>query len=223
MTYTIGLATTFHDPAIAIVGPDGEVLFAEAAERYLQYKRAPNCEPDTTARMEALLRRYIPRGAEIRLHDPDAAVRDLVPTIIRNEHTKITERKEVGRASQFDSLRMSATTSALGAGSLSQEVTDSLVTVCNAVLETSTGRSWFTMGILRDVVMAIVMAQRDPNAELVALGNAVADKIVHQLRGNHSDAQLLLEAIASLPNADEIARLFDQVLSGPSDELLPLL
>lgn len=67
MNYTIGLATTFHDPAIAIVGPDGEVLFAEAAERYLQYKRAPNCEPDTAARMESLLRRYIPKGAEITL------------------------------------------------------------------------------------------------------------------------------------------------------------
>jgi carbamoyltransferase len=67
MSYTIGLATTFHDPAIAILGPDGEVLFAEAAERYLQYKRAPNCEPDTAARMESLLRRYIPKGAEITL------------------------------------------------------------------------------------------------------------------------------------------------------------
>lgn len=67
MSYTIGLATTFHDPAIAIIGPDGEVLFAEAAERYLQYKRAPNCEPDTAARMESLLRRYIPKGAEITL------------------------------------------------------------------------------------------------------------------------------------------------------------
>ncbi len=67
MTYTIGLATTFHDPAIAIVDPDGAVLFAEAAERYLQYKRAPNCEPDTAARMESLLRRYIPKGAEITL------------------------------------------------------------------------------------------------------------------------------------------------------------
>ena len=55
MTYTIGLATTFHDPAIAIIGPDGEVLFAEATERYLQYKRAPNCEPDSAPRMEGLL------------------------------------------------------------------------------------------------------------------------------------------------------------------------
>ena len=64
MSYTIGLATTFHDPAIAIVDPDGEVLFAEAAERYLQYKRAPNCEPDSAPRMEGLLKRYIPEGAE---------------------------------------------------------------------------------------------------------------------------------------------------------------
>ncbi len=67
MTYTIGLATTFHDPAIAIIGPDGEVLFAEATERYLQYKRAPNCEPDSAPRMEGLLKRYIPQGAEIRI------------------------------------------------------------------------------------------------------------------------------------------------------------
>ncbi|UZF90339.1 carbamoyltransferase family protein [Bosea sp. NBC_00550] len=67
MTYTIGLATTFHDPAIAIIGPDGEVLFAEATERYLQYKRAPNCEPDSAPRTEGLLKRYIPEGAEIRI------------------------------------------------------------------------------------------------------------------------------------------------------------
>ena len=67
MSYTIGLATTFHDPAIAIIGPGGEVLFAEATERYLQYKRAPNCEPDSAPRMEGLLRRYIPKDAEIRI------------------------------------------------------------------------------------------------------------------------------------------------------------
>ncbi|HEY5795782.1 MAG TPA: carbamoyltransferase C-terminal domain-containing protein [Bosea sp. (in: a-proteobacteria)] len=67
MTYTIGLATTFHDPAIAIIGPEGDVLFAEATERYLQYKRAPNCEPDSAPRMEALLKRYIPEDAEVTI------------------------------------------------------------------------------------------------------------------------------------------------------------
>ncbi|TCR70593.1 carbamoyltransferase C-terminal domain-containing protein [Bosea sp. BK604] len=67
MTFKIGLATTFHDPAIAIIDPDGMVVFAEATERYLQFKRAPNCEPDTVPRMESLLRRYIPKGAEVTI------------------------------------------------------------------------------------------------------------------------------------------------------------
>lgn len=67
MTYTIGLATTFHDPALAIIGPDGEVLFAEAAERYLQFKRAPNCEPDPAPRMDSLLKRYIPPDAQVAI------------------------------------------------------------------------------------------------------------------------------------------------------------
>jgi len=65
MRYYLGLATTFHDPALALVGPDGTVLFAEAAERFLQYKRAPNCEPDSAIRMVGLLERYVPRGSEL--------------------------------------------------------------------------------------------------------------------------------------------------------------
>lgn len=63
--FYVGLATTFHDPAIAIVAPDGEVLFAEATERYLQYKRAPNCEPDSGPRMPGLLKRHVPADAEV--------------------------------------------------------------------------------------------------------------------------------------------------------------
>ncbi len=88
MTYTIGLATTFHDPAIAIVGPDGDVLFAEAAERYLQYKRAPNCEPDSVLRMESLLRRHVP---------PDAAV--TIATSWGEEFTGFLE--QMARAGSF--------------------------------------------------------------------------------------------------------------------------
>ncbi|MDP4005297.1 carbamoyltransferase C-terminal domain-containing protein [Methylobacterium sp. NEAU K] len=65
MRFYLGLATTFHDPALALVGPDGSLLFAEAAERFLQYKRAPNCEPDAPARMASVLRDYVPRGSEI--------------------------------------------------------------------------------------------------------------------------------------------------------------
>jgi carbamoyltransferase len=55
----IGLATTFHDPAIAILDASGNVVFAEAAERYLQYKRAPYCEPAPILYLPELLNDYV--------------------------------------------------------------------------------------------------------------------------------------------------------------------
>lgn len=64
-TFYVGLAATFHDPAMAIVGPDGEVLFAEAQERYLQDKRAYNAPPDHFFRAPALIREHCGRDAEV--------------------------------------------------------------------------------------------------------------------------------------------------------------
>lgn len=63
--YYVGLAATFHDPALAIVAPDGEVVFAEAAERFLQDKRAFNCPPDHFHRVPELIEEYCERGAEL--------------------------------------------------------------------------------------------------------------------------------------------------------------
>jgi carbamoyltransferase len=59
-TYFIGLSVTYHDSALAIVSEDGEVLFAEATERFLQNKRALNCEPDQLFRIPELLAQYCP-------------------------------------------------------------------------------------------------------------------------------------------------------------------
>jgi carbamoyltransferase len=44
--YYVGLGTSFHDPAIAVVDGSGKVVFAEATERYLQDKRALGCAAD---------------------------------------------------------------------------------------------------------------------------------------------------------------------------------
>ncbi|MEY2699581.1 MAG: hypothetical protein RIQ52_336 [Pseudomonadota bacterium] len=56
--YFLGLGVTYHDPALAIVDDDGSVLFAEATERFLQYKRALNSEPDNLYLLPDLLKRY---------------------------------------------------------------------------------------------------------------------------------------------------------------------
>ncbi|MGZ8224608.1 MAG: carbamoyltransferase family protein, partial [Methylobacter sp.] len=58
--YYIGLSVTYHDSALAIIDTQGEVLFAEATERYLQNKRALNCEPDQLLLVPDLLEQYCP-------------------------------------------------------------------------------------------------------------------------------------------------------------------
>jgi carbamoyltransferase len=62
-TRYIGLACSFHDPAIAVVGSGGNLLFAEATERSLQDKRAFMAPPDGFHRIDSILRDYI-QGAD---------------------------------------------------------------------------------------------------------------------------------------------------------------
>jgi carbamoyltransferase len=63
--FYVGLAATVHDSAVAIVGPSGEPLFAEATERYMQQKKAYNCPPDDLIRMPELVATYCDRDAEV--------------------------------------------------------------------------------------------------------------------------------------------------------------
>ncbi len=58
--YYIGLSVTYHDPALAIIDAQGQVLFAEATERYLQNKRALNGVADPLLYIPELLERYCP-------------------------------------------------------------------------------------------------------------------------------------------------------------------
>lgn len=61
----IGIANTFHDSSIAIVNSEGEVVFAEATERYLQNKRAINNVPDQFVRIGKLVQKNCEPGADL--------------------------------------------------------------------------------------------------------------------------------------------------------------
>lgn len=63
--YYIGLSTSGHDPAFAIVDNQGRVLFAEATERFFRDKRAWGIHPDHTSHLSTTLQ-------EIINHDPAA-------------------------------------------------------------------------------------------------------------------------------------------------------
>ena len=63
----IGLASTFHDSALAIVNSKGDIVFAEATERYLQYKKSLGISPDVFFRIGKLIRQYCEPDAELVL------------------------------------------------------------------------------------------------------------------------------------------------------------
>jgi carbamoyltransferase len=63
--YYVGLAASLHDPAVAILSPDGKPLFVEASERYLQNKRAYHCTPDDLIRIPRLVRQMCDPEAEL--------------------------------------------------------------------------------------------------------------------------------------------------------------
>lgn len=58
-TIYIGLNNNFHDPSFCILDNKGEILFAECAERFLQYKRAIGCPADLDFYVDKIISQYI--------------------------------------------------------------------------------------------------------------------------------------------------------------------
>ncbi|WP_444944865.1 carbamoyltransferase [Microbulbifer sp. ZKSA006] len=56
--YYIGLANGAHDGSISIVDGNGNIVFAEDTERYLQNKRAWGCPSDQYGRVKRLFKKY---------------------------------------------------------------------------------------------------------------------------------------------------------------------
>lgn len=62
--YYIGIGSTFHDPSLAIVDGEGNVLFAEASERHYQNKRAIGLPADNIIWSSKIIEQYCASGAQ---------------------------------------------------------------------------------------------------------------------------------------------------------------
>lgn len=85
----IGLACTGHDNALAVVNDRGEVVFAEATERFLQNKRSYNCIPDNPILIGKVIKQYCDPEADIviaKTWSEDA------PGILRQESALAAQR-----------------------------------------------------------------------------------------------------------------------------------
>jgi hypothetical protein len=61
----LGLATSAHDSALAVVDSAGQIVFAQATERHLQLKRAFNIVPDTLEHTHEVISKYCDPNAEL--------------------------------------------------------------------------------------------------------------------------------------------------------------
>jgi MoxR-like ATPase len=221
------VATQDQDRVVRL--PGGELAHMPVDTFIIATCNSYRDEPETRTRVSAPTKRRsttitMPNVLAERVAvDGIATIVDLAVDLIRQQTSRVDKRIGGSRSAQFDQLRHDALSSVTEASNLSQGARDKLQSIASAILGTSPGRSWFTLGILRDVAMEIAYAPRQESDELAALGRAVADKIVHQLRGTHADADPLLAAAARLPNYSEIEALIARMKDGPPDELLPLV
>ncbi|NQZ10792.1 MAG: carbamoyltransferase [Algicola sp.] len=96
MKYYIGLATSFHDPAVAIVDANGEVIFAEDAERYLQYKRGLYCLPDNPYYIEEVLKEYCSDCTELVIAKTWSKAREKNTNVLQNIALGLLEKFKFG-------------------------------------------------------------------------------------------------------------------------------
>ncbi len=86
----IGIACTGHDASISIVNAKGEILFAEAAERYLQNKRAILSPPVDIVRIHDIATRYCDPEAEVIIAKSWGNVKT-IQQLIESFESKINE------------------------------------------------------------------------------------------------------------------------------------
>jgi MoxR-like ATPase len=155
-------------------------------------------------------------------HGADA-LRELFVQMIDQEQRRIEERTALSLGSAFDAARLSSLSAISSPSDLNSKMLDTWVAACSQLLQTPEGRSFMTLGIARDVALHVAYGGLGEQAELRSLGQAMADKIVHQLRGPKARGDDFLATIGELPNIGEITQTIDRMKSGPGDQLLSVV
>jgi MoxR-like ATPase len=186
-------------------------------------------EPETRARLSFPSKR---RAAVISMPNVLAekyrqsgkdAIVPLASTLIQQEKGRVETRVAGSLNTALDGLRSAALAGVSNAESLSSEFRDKLTEIVSHLLDTPEGNQYLTLGLLRDVVLAAVYGGRGAQDELTTLGQQVADKIIHQMRGPKARLAEFKRVVADLPNAAELNLLLDRMAGGPGDQIATLV
>ena len=136
--------------------------------------------------------------------DGNAGIIEACNTILNQETAAVEERSRSGIVSVWDKhrrerLALVKTVDALG------DTATKLLQIARSLLQNAETKGAFTPRILRDILLSSVYAQA--GAEFMALGQQVADKVLHQVNGAPKILEALTEISKEFPNAKEIADL----------------
>ena len=166
-------------------------------------------EPDTRLALSGPVKRRctilaMPNVLLVRYKEKkDAGIIEVCDTLILQETETVQARKKLGQASAFDASREESLKACPQFGALPEAARTKLLQTLRKVLDDPANGPVFTVGILRDVLLATIFA-KDPVA---ALGHQIADKVLHQLQGSPDILNSIIQITKDLPNAAEIESL----------------
>jgi energy-coupling factor transporter ATP-binding protein EcfA2 len=130
---------------------------------------------------------------------------EVCDTLLAQERGVVEARKEAGESSVWDSYREKRLAAVRTSGDLDETTRTVLVQVVARLLDDAHTQGAFTVGILRDVLLSCVYAA--PGKEVEALGQQIADKVIHQLQGDPKILEVVVTLCKDLPNSGEIRDL----------------
>ena len=138
--------------------------------------------------------------------------------LLAQERNGISERQASGQVSVWDDYRGARLATISNFSSLPSATRDKLLQLLRVLLDDVGTRSTITIGILKDVLLSCVYAP--DGLEYSALGEQVADKLLHQVHGSAQVAAVLVDLSKDFPNAKEIAELGRRMGVGTGDRRL---
>lgn len=144
-----------------------------------------------------------------------AGLVDACNDLLKQEMSAIEERRRLNQVSVWDGYRAARLKAIPNLDGLPTQARDKLLEILSVLLRDAATRASITIGVLKDVLLSCVFAS-DGQA-FSALGEQVADKILHQVHGGPQVVQVLAELCRDFPNAQEIADLARRMGAGSGD------
>lgn len=237
--YLSGVLSALQESSRSVALPGGDLASLPVDAFIIATCNSFRDEPETRTRISAPTKRRstiinmpnvlwvevgrLPQGVDDQAFE-GLIVRLMVDLVIAEREN--VERRVLGdQASTFDAARLEALSTLEAPSDLSAEVRTRLGRLARAVLSTTEGRQWFTLGLLRDLALSLAYAERgNAQAELTCLVTSVADKLLHQLRGPNANLETLMDALDGLPGLAEVLDLAERMKgSGALNDLQPLI